>query len=389
MVRSFRCMIPDACREALGSASFRSAYRRYFRRDRRIGSNGLFACFACASGMPNRRFDLPPLDRLEAFEAAARNLSFTRAAAELSLTQSAVSRAIASLEERLGFPLFERRHRALLADRARPGAVRGDHRAARGPRRDPGKAAHAPVGTHRHRHHHPVVRFALAGAAPGWLHARASRSRHPHRREQRDRGAGAFGDRRRDPLCTAELAPGGSKLFGEDVVPVCSPALAGDPARPLARPEDLRNHVLLAPCRDPDLAMAGLDPVAGGGGRPRPATGGSAALQPLRPAHPGRAQGPGRGAGSHAAAARTGPLGRAGRAVQAFDRLTALLLRAALASHARQRRCGRIRALAAHRGGVCQRCTEAQRESRAVRARTAESQSPGAHREGAKRRKPA
>ena len=64
--------------------------------------------------MPNRRFDLPPLDRLEAFEAAARNLSFTRAAAELSLTQSAVSRAIASLEERLGFALFERRHRALL-----------------------------------------------------------------------------------------------------------------------------------------------------------------------------------------------------------------------------------------------------------------------------------
>ena len=43
----------------------------------------------------------------------------------------------------------------------------------------------------------------------------------------------------------AELAPGGSKLFGEDVVPVCSPALAGDPARPLARPEDLHNHVLL------------------------------------------------------------------------------------------------------------------------------------------------
>ena len=64
--------------------------------------------------MQGKRFDLPPLDRLEVFEAAARNLSFTRAAAELNLTQSAVSRSIALLEERLGFALFERRHRALL-----------------------------------------------------------------------------------------------------------------------------------------------------------------------------------------------------------------------------------------------------------------------------------
>ena len=51
---------------------------------------------------------MPPLDLIEGFETAARNLSFTKARAELHLTQSAVSRQIKSLEEWLGVPLFER-----------------------------------------------------------------------------------------------------------------------------------------------------------------------------------------------------------------------------------------------------------------------------------------
>jgi DNA-binding transcriptional LysR family regulator len=54
-----------------------------------------------------RRF-LPPMSLLSAFEAAARHQSFTAAAAELSLTQSAVSRQIRALEELLGSPLFHR-----------------------------------------------------------------------------------------------------------------------------------------------------------------------------------------------------------------------------------------------------------------------------------------
>src|SRR6186713_1658444 len=57
---------------------------------------------------------LPPLDLLVGFEAAARHLSFTRAAAELFLTQSAVSRQIQALEEFAGVALFERRHKALV-----------------------------------------------------------------------------------------------------------------------------------------------------------------------------------------------------------------------------------------------------------------------------------
>src|SRR5512145_2646961 len=60
------------------------------------------------------RRDLPAsLDALRGFEAAARLLSFTAAAAELFLTQSAVSRQVQQLEEQLGVKLFERRTRAL------------------------------------------------------------------------------------------------------------------------------------------------------------------------------------------------------------------------------------------------------------------------------------
>ncbi|MEX3953685.1 LysR family transcriptional regulator [Paraburkholderia sp. EG287A] len=48
------------------------------------------------------------MEALIAFEAAARHLSFTRSADELALTQSAVGRQVAALEEYLGVPLFNR-----------------------------------------------------------------------------------------------------------------------------------------------------------------------------------------------------------------------------------------------------------------------------------------
>lgn len=56
---------------------------------------------------------LPPLDTLVAFEAVVRTGSFTRAASELYLTQSAVSKQIKLLEEHLGALLFERRARGI------------------------------------------------------------------------------------------------------------------------------------------------------------------------------------------------------------------------------------------------------------------------------------
>jgi LysR family glycine cleavage system transcriptional activator len=52
--------------------------------------------------------DLPPLSAIRAFEAAARHESFTKAAAELGMTQAAVSYQVKLLEDRLGAPLFLR-----------------------------------------------------------------------------------------------------------------------------------------------------------------------------------------------------------------------------------------------------------------------------------------
>ena len=55
-----------------------------------------------------------PLNALRAFEVSARHLSFTRAADELNLTQTAVSQHVKNLEQRLGKPLFRRVPRGLM-----------------------------------------------------------------------------------------------------------------------------------------------------------------------------------------------------------------------------------------------------------------------------------
>lgn len=57
--------------------------------------------------------NLPPLTWFRAFEAAARHLSFTAAADELGLTQSAISQQVRALEQRLGAALFVRKARGL------------------------------------------------------------------------------------------------------------------------------------------------------------------------------------------------------------------------------------------------------------------------------------
>src|SRR4029453_10843158 len=64
------------------------------------------------------------LDLLKGFDAAARHLSFTRAARELSRTQPAFSRQIKTLEEQLGQPLFNRVNRGLRLTDAGQGLYR-------------------------------------------------------------------------------------------------------------------------------------------------------------------------------------------------------------------------------------------------------------------------
>lgn len=76
--------------------------------------------------MPDR---LPPLTALRAFDAAARHMSFAKAAEELNVTPAALSFQIKSLEDHLGHPLFRRLNRAVeLTEAGRtlaPGAADG------------------------------------------------------------------------------------------------------------------------------------------------------------------------------------------------------------------------------------------------------------------------
>ncbi|HYF57912.1 MAG TPA: transcriptional regulator GcvA [Burkholderiaceae bacterium] len=195
--------------------------------------------------MPLHRSDLPPLELLRTFEAAARHLSFTLAAAELFVTQSAVSRQIRALEDDLGTPLFERRHRALAltdAGRLLHGATLDVFErlrdATRRLRRSGGRRSVTVTTT---------VAFAAL-----WLVPRLPRftAAHPEV-DVRISATNRRLDLARDDIDLAvrflPAAPGnGEALLGDSVAPVCSPALLRDPARPLREPADLRRHVLLA-----------------------------------------------------------------------------------------------------------------------------------------------
>jgi len=68
-------------------------------------------------------YRLPPLNALRVFEAAARHLSFKEAAAELHITQAAVSHQIKSLEEYLGVDLFRRAGRGVQLTEAAKAAL--------------------------------------------------------------------------------------------------------------------------------------------------------------------------------------------------------------------------------------------------------------------------
>lgn len=190
--------------------------------------------------------ELPPLDLLRGFEAAARHLSFTRAAAELFLTQPAISRQVQMLEESIGVPLFQRRHRALLltdAGQALYRKVAGMMEDLRGTLRELRGAARLQSVT---------VTMSVSFASL-WLIPRlpAFRKRHPTV-DVRIVADNQLLDFSRDRIevairyCAPDAAPANAvMLFGEEVLPVCSPRLLRDRTRPLRAPEDLRHHMLL------------------------------------------------------------------------------------------------------------------------------------------------
>ncbi|HPU52036.1 MAG TPA: LysR substrate-binding domain-containing protein [Burkholderiaceae bacterium] len=193
--------------------------------------------------MPNNN-RLPPLESLATFEVAARLLSFTLAAEERFVTQSAVSRQIRALEEDLGVTLFVRGHRSLTlteaGERLHVACQQGLQKIREG-------VARVRSQTGRRQ----IVVTTTPGLASLWLIPRLAGFTRGHpgvdvrldavfaRRDLEAEGidiAIRYGDARTSP---------GVKLLDEEVMPVCSPACANLPGRPLREPGDLARHTLI------------------------------------------------------------------------------------------------------------------------------------------------
>lgn len=203
---------------------------------------------------------------MEPFEAAARLGSFTAAAHELSVTQSAISQRVRKLEDLLGTPLFTRSHRSitltpdgrelLIGVRAALQHMTAATRALR--QRDSRPRLRIAADTSMARHWlSPRLSHAIRNSPPLTLDLTASDSE--------------------AELLTADIAilhgdghwPGftATRLFDDAVFPVCAPSLLDQ--IPLSRPADL----LTAPLIDLDyihwnwmnwgiwLTEAGLDPT--------------------------------------------------------------------------------------------------------------------------------
>jgi len=188
---------------------------------------------------------LPSLDFLRGFEAAGRRLSFTLAAQELFLTQSALSRQVKALEDALGVALFERRHRAL----ALTPAGSAFHRAITSQLREVAAAAEA---LHAHKREPGLTVGTTVSFAALWLIPRLAsfRALQPavevyvsadDRLVDLERGDVDVAVRY---LADAGAPPGAARLFGERLLPVVSPQLIRRGA-PLKEPGDLARHVLI------------------------------------------------------------------------------------------------------------------------------------------------
>ncbi|KAA1183634.1 transcriptional regulator GcvA [Rhizobium tropici] len=208
---------------------------------------------------------LPPLTTLPAFDAAARHLSFTKAAAELNVTHGAISRAIRNLEERLGTLLFERGTRSV---RLTPAGVA--YAAEIGAALDrigiATAAATAPKSS-------GVLNVSTSdGFAGRWLVPRLHRFHRANRDiDVRLSTSGGFADFLRDGIDIAIRYGEGDyegvvseMLVEEDVSPVCSPELL-EGEHPLRSPTDLRYHRLIHDNFRIDwatwLKAAGLDDI--------------------------------------------------------------------------------------------------------------------------------
>ena len=183
-----------------------------------------------------------PLNALRTFEAAARQLSFTFAAEELSVTQSAVSHQIRTLETALGTPLFRRLPRGLLltdAGQTLLPVVRNafDELTAALDRLKTADQG----GT--------LTVSVMPSFAAKWLVPRLSRFHAAYPAiDLRISANERLADLARDSIDVAVRFGDGAwsglrceRMFGESVTPMCTPALA----RTLAGPRDLARVTLL------------------------------------------------------------------------------------------------------------------------------------------------
>jgi len=188
---------------------------------------------------------LPPLNSLRAFEAAARLLSFSKAADELAVTPAAISHQIKGLEDQLGAKVFRRdRQKVTLTEAGAlllPGLREGFDLIA---------GAVADV-TERDIKGVMTVSSAPSFAAK-WLVPRLDRfaERHPEI-DVRLSASIALVDFARDDVDVAVRYGSGQypgllveRLFPETVVPVCAPALLKGKNK-LKVPADLKHHALL------------------------------------------------------------------------------------------------------------------------------------------------
>ena len=208
---------------------------------------------------------LPSLNGLQVFEAAARHLSFTRAAAELNVTQTAVSHQIRRLEEQLGIRLFVRQNRGLQLTREALDYLPSVRAAFEDLRRATDRLHH------RQRNDVLMVSTTISLAAK-WLVPRlaAFQEAHPGIEVRISTGTRLVDFRREEIDVAIRYGRGhwpglrADWLMAEDIFPVCSPALLTGP-RKLAVLADLAQHTLLHADTGRDewvlwLTAAGLPP---------------------------------------------------------------------------------------------------------------------------------
>src|ERR1700684_1237498 len=188
---------------------------------------------------------LPSLNGLRAFEAAARHLSFTTAASELNVTQTAISHQIRRLEEELGIRLFVRQNRALALTPEATNYLPGIRAAFNDLRLATDRLLPKDAG-------HVLTVSTLASLAAKWLLPRLStfQEAHPGIDVRITTSTGLVDFKSGDVDAAIRYGRGhwpglrADWLMADELFPVCSPALlTGD--KPLRCPEDLAHHTLL------------------------------------------------------------------------------------------------------------------------------------------------